>query len=317
MYKPVRLNLTKPQARKLLSGKGLRVSPSIMGHGDYEYYLSPEQLKKMQSGYRIGKGMNLSMDQQQSEYTLKHGEGLPKWLKRAIVWAGKAGAKQGVQSFHNWYKPEASIADRALFNAASSEVIDQAIDRLSGDLYKDGEGFMNNKIKKIRNPSNIAEYGINEMFGTGSGRLKKYDLTGRGAMNPDLSLTGKKGLGISDSRVNHVGHGLKEDIMNLGRNPTKLIKPVFKGASDVGVDMMTGFNPIMGIPVKYAKNKLIDYSAKKVGLGSGATPFRGKSVMNADNYMRGYGVKKGTKEAKDKMAKIRAMKKGKGGVMRM
>lgn len=90
----VRLHLGREHARKLVRGKGVRISHAMMQEGgDVPVYLTKPQYTKLNRARRNGAGINLTFSDAQAKHHLEHGGGLWDSIKAAASKAFDIGKK--------------------------------------------------------------------------------------------------------------------------------------------------------------------------------------------------------------------------------
>jgi hypothetical protein len=277
MIVPHQLHLTQPQLMKIKKGLPIQIKFKDMGSdkGEVVIGLKDGNAKKLMSAFKKGKGCRLCMDEEELDYSLKEGSGFLDSVKKIAKSAEKTAVKVG----NKVAKPVKKVVSK--IPAPIREVLkDEAL------------GLVN---------------GVGGTLGAMIG-----------------SATGDAELGgMVQSSINGVATELLEGKkLSLGSK----ILPIAKKAVNVAVDMID--DPQVRMITKEIVKKAGAGLYGKAGQGlrgsglsgrglsgrglSGGGVMRDEPVYTTMPVKRKPRFEKGSQEAKDYMASIRAGKKGEG-----
>lgn len=283
MIVPHQLNLNKAQMTKIKKGLPIQIKFNDMGSdkGEIVIGLKEGNAKKLYSAFKKGKGCRICMDEQELDYSMKEGSGFFDSVKKGVSSAGKAISKT------------AKSAEKTAVNVGNK--VAKPVKKVISEI-----------------PAPIREVLKDEALGLVNGVGGTL-----GAMIG--SATGDAELGgMIQSSINGVATELLEGKkLSLGSK----ILPIAKRAVNVAVDMIDDpeLKMITRQVVKKAGAGLYGKAGRGLrGSGLSGRGLSGGALTEQDKVYTTMPVKrkprfeKGSQEAKDYMASIRAGKKGEG-----
>ena len=283
MIVPHQLNLNKAQITKIQKGLPIQIKFNDMGSdkGEIVIGLKEGNAKKLYSAFKKGKGCRICMDEQELDYSMKEGSGFFDSVKKSVSSAGKAISKT------------AKSAEKTAVNVGNK--VAKPVKKVISEI-----------------PAPIREVLKDEALGLVNGVGGTL-----GAMIG--SATGDAELGgMIQSSINGVATELLEGKkLSLGSK----ILPIAKRAVNVAVDMIDDpeLKMITRQVVKKAGAGLYGKAGRGLrGSGLSGRGLSGGALTEQDKVYTTMPVKrkprfeKGSQEAKDYMASIRAGKKGEG-----
>ena len=283
MIVPHQLNLNKAQMTKIKKGLPIQIKFNDMGSdkGEIVIGLKEGNAKKLYSAFKKGKGCRICMDEQELDYSMKEGSGFFDSVKKSVSSAGKAISKT------------AKSAEKTAVNVGNK--VAKPVKKVISEI-----------------PAPIREVLKDEALGLVNGVGGTL-----GAMIG--SATGDAELGgMVQSSINGVATELLEGKkLSLGSK----ILPIAKRAVNVAVDMIDDpeLKMITKQVVKKAGAGLYGKAGRGLrGSGLSGRGLSGGALTEQDKVYTTMPVKrkprfeKGSQEAKDYMASIRAGKKGEG-----
>jgi hypothetical protein len=288
MIVPHQLNLNKAQMTKIKKGLPIQIKFNDMGSdkGEIVIGLKEGNAKKLYSAFKKGKGCRICMDEQELDYSMKEGSGFFDSVKKSVSSAGKAISKT------------AKSAEKTAVNVGNK--VAKPVKKVISEI-----------------PAPIREVLKDEALGLVNGVGGTL-----GAMIG--SATGDAELGgMVQSAINGVATELLEGKkLSLGSK----ILPIAKKAVNVAVDMIDDpeLKMITKQVVKKAGAGLYGKAGRGLrgsglsGRGLSGRGLSGGALTEQDKVYTTMPVKrkprfeKGSQEAKDYMAGIRAGKKGEG-----
>ena len=283
MIVPHQLNLNKAQMTKIKKGLPIQIKFNDMGSdkGEIVIGLKEGNAKKLYSAFKKGKGCRICMDEQELDYSMKEGSGFFDSVKKGVSSAGKAISKT------------AKSAEKTAVNVGNK--VAKPVKKVISEI-----------------PAPIREVLKDEALGLVNGVGGTL-----GAMIG--SATGDAELGgMVQSSINGVATELLEGKkLSLGSK----ILPIAKKAVNVAVDMIDDpeLKMITRQVVKKAGAGLYGKAGRGLrGSGLSGRGLSGGALTEQDKVYTTMPVKrkprfeKGSQEAKDYMASIRAGKKGEG-----
>ena len=283
MIVPHQLNLNKAQMTKIQKGLPIQIKFNDMGSdkGEIVIGLKEGNAKKLYSAFKKGKGCRICMDEQELDYSMKEGSGFFDSVKKSVSSAGKAISKT------------AKSAEKTAVNVGNK--VAKPVKKVISEI-----------------PAPIREVLKDEALGLVNGVGGTL-----GAMIG--SATGDAELGgMIQSSINGVATELLEGKkLSLGSK----ILPIAKRAVNVAVDMIDDpeLKMITRQVVKKAGAGLYGKAGRGLrGSGLSGRGLSGGALTEQDKVYTTMPVKrkprfeKGSQEAKDYMASIRAGKKGEG-----
>lgn len=283
MIVPHQLNLNKAQMTKIKKGLPIQIKFNDMGSdkGEIVIGLKEGNAKKLYSAFKKGKGCRICMDEQELDYSMKEGSGFFDSVKKSVSSAGKAISKT------------AKSAEKTAVNVGNK--VAKPVKKVISEI-----------------PAPIREVLKDEALGLVNGVGGTL-----GAMIG--SATGDAELGgMIQSSINGVATELLEGKkLSLGSK----ILPIAKRAVNVAVDMIDDpeLKMITRQVVKKAGAGLYGKAGRGLrGSGLSGRGLSGGALTEQDKVYTTMPVKrkprfeKGSQEAKDYMASIRAGKKGEG-----
>jgi hypothetical protein len=284
MIVPHQLNLNKAQITKIKKGLPIQIKFNDMGSdkGEIVIGLKEGNAKKLYSAFKKGKGCRICMDEEELDYSMKEGSGFFDSVKKGVSSAGKAISKT------------AKSAEKTAVNVGNK--VAKPVKKVISEI-----------------PAPIREVLKDEALGLVNGVGGTL-----GAMIG--SATGDAELGgMVQSSINGVATELLEGKkLSLGSK----ILPIAKKAVNVAVDMID--DPQVKMITKEIVKKAGAGLYGKAGQGLRGSGLTGKGLSGGEVDMKKRPVyttmpvkrkprfEKGSQEAKDYMACIRAGKKGEG-----
>ena len=292
MIVPHQLNLTKAQIAKIKKGLPFQIKFDNMGSdkGDVVIGLKEPNAKKLMSAFKKGSGVRMLMDEDEMDYSMKEGQGFLSGIKKGVK-KGLSSASKTIEKTANQiakpvkgavkkYIPE---KDRMFLKAEAQKLIDTSAESL---------GSM---VAEATEDEQLGENIKNSISQTGDNLLSGKKLMIGQKITPIMKKAIKLSIDkiedpqykmIANSIVKEAGKGL------YGKAGAGLTG---KGLSGRGVHMGEGLS---GMGVHTGK-----------GMCGGGAPLGGLGKIMAKETKKKTGrFVKGSQEAKDYMASIRAGK---------
>ena len=292
MIVPHQLNLTKAQIAKIKKGLPFQIKFDNMGSdkGDVVIGLKEPNAKKLMSAFKKGSGVRMLMDEDEMDYSMKEGQGFLSGIKKGVKKGLSSASKTIEKTANKIAKPVKGAVkkyipekDRMFLKAEAQKLIDTSAESLGSMI---GEATEDEQLgESIKNA--ISETGDNLLSGKKLMIGQKITPIMKKAIKLSIDkIEDPQYKMIANSIVKEAGKGL------YGKAGAGLTG---KGLSGMGVHMGEGLS---GMGVHTGK-----------GMCGGGAPLGGLGKIMAKETKKKTGrFVKGSQEAKDYMASIRAGK---------
>ena len=315
MIVPHQLNLTKAQIAKIKKGLPFQIKFDNMGSdkGDVVIGLKEPNAKKLMSAFKKGSGVRMLMDEDEMDYSMKEGQGFLSGIKKGVK-KGLSSASKTIEKTANQiakpvkgavkkYIPE---KDRMFLKEEAQKLIDTSAESLGSMI---GEATEDEQLgESIKNA--ISQTGDNLLSGKKLMIGQKITPIMKKAIKLSIDkIEDPQYKMIANSIVKEAGKGLygKAGAGLTGKGLSG--RGVHTGEGLSGRDIHTGEGMCGGMMGEgLSGGAMTDRRFRKPLLGGGA-PLGGLGKIMAKETKKKTGrFVKGSQEAKDYMASIRAGK---------
>jgi hypothetical protein len=312
---PISLKLTRQQARKLINGKRIQLKPDQLHNGNYSIMVDKKMNNKVKSAIRNKRGLRIELSHQQIARALE-GEGFGDFMKKVKTNLKSIGKKVK----DDVIKPSAKKLKQALKDEAKAYAIESLGKEKPLQSFKEGAKERSKKfiqeqaLPEIRRATKegitLSEKELeNKLIESGM----PEDLTRAIVTAGSIRLDNATAQELDNLETQLEGMGIIKGKHYTRRGGKISFKKIWKGIKDTAKKVHRKvLKPVLNLAEPILQPLIT----------SGATAFGGPMAGVAANKiydtLQGEGMRKslkGTPQMAEKMARLRAMRKQKGGAL--